>query len=69
MVASMADFLNKSRQICAHYIVSGEATELIGSYNALVLDRNRILKSATDVNPTVIKMNEQLSSLIKCKQV
>ena len=65
MVASMVDFLNKSKpsDLLPTNIVSGEATELIGSYNALVLDRNRILKSATDVNPTVIKLNEQLSSL------
>jgi hypothetical protein len=41
--------------------------ELIGSYNALVLDRNRILKSATEVNPTVIKMNEQFRVKIKCR--
>ena len=65
MIASMVDFLNKSKpsDLLPTNIVSGEATELIGSYNALVLDRNRILKSATEVNPTVIKMNEQLSSL------
>ena len=65
MIASMVDFLNKSKpsDLLPTNIVSGEATELIGSYNALVLDRNRILKSATEVNPTVIKMNEQISSL------
>lgn len=65
VIASLLDFMKKSKQsdLLPTNIVSGEATELIGSYNQLVLDRNRILKSATDANPTVIKMEQQLSSL------
>ncbi|OAB25980.1 capsular exopolysaccharide family [Flavobacterium fryxellicola] len=65
VISSMVDFIKKSKpsDLLPTNIVSGEATELIGSYNQLVLDRNRILKSATDVNPTVIKLNEQLASL------
>ena len=33
------------------------------TYNQLVLERNRILKSATTENPTVIKLDQQLASL------
>ncbi|MGO4905997.1 GumC family protein [Flavobacterium sp. W20_MBD1_R3] len=65
VIGSMLDFIKKSKQsdLLPTNIVSGEATDLIGSYNQLVLDRNRILKSATELNPTVIKMEQQLSSL------
>lgn len=65
VIASLLEFMKQSRQsdLLPTNIVSGEATELIGSYNQLVLDRNRILKSATETNPTVIKMQDQLSSL------
>ena len=65
VISSMVDFIKKSKpsDLLPTNIVSGEATELIGSYNQLVLDRNRILKSATEVNPTVVKLNEQLASL------
>jgi tyrosine-protein kinase Etk/Wzc len=65
IISSMLDFMKKSKKtdLLPTNIVSGEATELIGSYNQLVLDRNRILKSATEANPTVIKMDQQLSSL------
>ena len=65
IVSSMLDFIKKSKtsDLLPTNIVSGEATELIGSYNQLVLDRNRILKSATEANPTVVKMDQQLSSL------
>jgi tyrosine-protein kinase Etk/Wzc len=40
-----------------------DASGLINSYNQLVLDRNRILKSATEANPTVLKLDQQISSL------
>lgn len=65
VIASMLDFMKNSRKsdLLPTNIVSGEATELIGSYNELVLDRNRILKSATELNPTVIKMEQQILSL------
>lgn len=65
IISSLLDFMKKSKKsdLLPANIVSGEATEMIGSYNKLVLDRNRILKSATEANPTVIKIDEQLSSL------
>lgn len=41
----------------------GGASTLINSYNQLILDRNRILKSATIENPSVVKMDQQIESL------
>ena len=67
MVASMLDFIKKSTNadLMPANIISkeGDASGLMDSYNQLVLERNRILKSATAVNPTVIKLEEQISSL------
>ncbi|MFV8465665.1 GumC family protein [Flavobacterium sp. LB1P62] len=67
VIASMLDFMKKSKKsdLLPTNIIAGtgDASELVNSYNQLVLDRNRILKSATDANPSVIKMDEQLSSL------
>ncbi|MFV8370402.1 GumC family protein [Flavobacterium sp. LB2R40] len=65
IISSLLDFMKKSKKsdLLPANIVSGEATEMISSYNQLVLDRNRILKSATEENPTVVKIDEQLSSL------
>lgn len=68
MVASMLDFIKKStysdllptNMISAE---SGDAPNLMDSYNQLVLERNRILKSATAANPTVLKLDSQLASL------
>jgi tyrosine-protein kinase Etk/Wzc len=67
VVNSMLDFTNKSSNsdLLPTNIISGEedASGLINMYNELVLDRNRILKSATVANPTVIKMDQQIASL------
>lgn len=65
IISSMMDFIKKSKpsDLLPSNIVSGEATDLISSYNQLVLDRNRLMKSATEENPTVVKMDQQLSSL------
>lgn len=67
VIASMLDFMNKSKKtdLLPTNIISGDgdAAALISSYNQLVLDRNRILKSATEANPAMVKMDQQLSSL------
>jgi tyrosine-protein kinase Etk/Wzc len=67
VVNSMLDFTKKSSNsdLLPTNIISGEedASGLINMYNELVLDRNRILKSATIANPTVIKMDQQIASL------
>ena len=67
MVSSMLDFIKKSSNsdLLPTNMISakGEETGLMDSYNQLVLERNRILKSATAENPTVIKLEEQITSL------
>lgn len=67
VVSSLLDFIKKSTNadLLPTNIITdnGEAGELITSYNQLVLDRNRILKSATTENPSVIKLDAQISSL------
>jgi capsular exopolysaccharide synthesis family protein len=67
VVSSMLDFMKKSTNsdLLPTNIVAGEgdASGLISSYNQLVLDRNRVLKSATLSNPSVIKMDQQIMSL------
>jgi capsular exopolysaccharide synthesis family protein len=67
MVASMLDFIKKSTNsdLLPSNMISteGDAPALMDSYNQLVLERNRILKSATLANPTVIKLDQQLASL------
>ncbi len=39
------------------------ATGNIGAYNALVLERNRLLESATPQNPTVVEVTKQINNL------
>lgn len=67
MVSSMLDFIKKSNNsdLLPTNMISakGEETGLMDSYNQLVLERNRILKSATAENPAVIKLEEQITSL------
>ncbi|MFE3871969.1 GumC family protein [Flavobacterium sp. ZS1P70] len=67
VISSMLDFMKKSSNadlLPTNIIASeGDASGLISSYNQLVLDRNRILKSATLANPSVVKMDQQISSL------
>ncbi|OOV18775.1 tyrosine-protein kinase [Flavobacterium sp. LM4] len=67
VVSSLLDFIKKSTNadlLPTNIIATdGDAGGLITSYNQLVLDRNRILKSATTENPSVIKLDQQISSL------
>ncbi|MBG6109873.1 capsular exopolysaccharide synthesis family protein [Flavobacterium sp. CG_9.10] len=67
VVSSMLNFMKKSTKsdLLPTNIISGQgdASNLINSYNELVLDRNRILKSATPENPSVIRMDQQIASL------
>lgn len=66
MVSSMLDFMKKGSisDLMPTNIISGsDASGLMDSYNQLVLERNRILKSATPENPAVIKLEEQIVSL------
>jgi capsular exopolysaccharide synthesis family protein len=67
VVSSMLNFMKKSTNadLLPTNIIAGDgdASGLISSYNQLVLDRNRILKSATAANPSVVKMDQQITSL------
>ena len=67
VVSSLLDFMKKSTNsdlLPTNLITEdGDTGGLITSYNKLVLDRNRILKSATTENPSVIKLDQQISSL------
>jgi capsular exopolysaccharide synthesis family protein len=67
VVSSMLNFMKKSTNsdlLPSNLIAGdGDASGLISSYNQLVLDRNRILKSATVENPSVVKMDQQIASL------
>ncbi|PWA04880.1 GumC family protein [Flavobacterium psychrotolerans] len=67
MVSSMLGFMKNSTNsdLLPANLIAGQndASSLINSYNQLVLDRNRILKTATLANPTVVKMDQQMASL------
>ncbi len=67
VVSSLLDFIKKSTNsdLLPTNMISdnADASGLISSYNQLVLDRNRILKSATEENPSVVKLDQQISSL------
>ena len=67
VVNSMLDYIKKSGStdlLPSNLIVNHEdASGIINMYNELVLDRNRILKSATVSNPTILKMDQQIASL------
>lgn len=67
VVSSLLDYIKRSTNsdLLPTNIINGssDASGLIVSYNQLILDRNRILKSATEVNPTVVKLDQEISSL------
>jgi tyrosine-protein kinase Etk/Wzc len=67
VVSSMLGFMKKSTNadFLPANMVSGDNSTagLISSYNQMVLDRSRILKSATLSNPSVIKMDQQIALL------
>lgn len=67
IVSSMLEFMKKTTNsdLLPNNIVAteGEASESINSYNQLVLNRNRILKSASVSNPSVVKIDQQITSL------
>ena len=67
VVSSLLDFIKKSNNsdLLPSNMISenNDASGLISSYNQLVLDRNRILKSATEENPSVVKLDQQITSL------
>jgi capsular exopolysaccharide synthesis family protein len=67
VVDLMIDYMknNKSDDLIPANIVPDEGTSssLIAEYNNLVVERNRILKSATPENPILIRVNDKIESL------
>lgn len=67
VLASLLDFMKTSTNadLLPSNLISGQgdASQLINSYNQLVMERNRILKSATLSNPTIVKLDQQITSL------
>lgn len=69
VVNSMIDFLKKSSNfdLLPTNIISkeigGDSSGNMDAFNALILERNRILKTATPENPAVIILNQQIMSL------
>lgn len=67
VLASMLGALknNKQHDLLPGNLLSstGEESKVIAEYNKLLLDRNRLLKSATGENPTVIRLEEQIQAM------
>jgi tyrosine-protein kinase Etk/Wzc len=67
VVASIINFFKKSSttDLIPANLITGEseANNLIEQYNKLVLDRNRVAKGATDLNPIVANLDQQIRSL------
>ena len=67
MISSMMEFMknSSSSDLLPTNIIPGEndASSLINSYNQFVLDRNRLLKTATKDNPSILKIDEKIASL------
>lgn len=67
VVSSLLGFIKKSTNsdLLPSNLISdkGDVGGLITTYNQMVLDRNRILKSATTENPSVVKLDQEINSL------
>lgn len=66
VVDMMLQHLNKTQnyETIPINIIPGEvsATNLIGEFNTLIIERNRLLQSSTDDNPTVLRLNNEIST-------
>lgn len=67
IVNSMLDFLKKNSkyELLPSNLIKedSQSGSQIGEYNKLILERNRLLKSATLENPSIILLDQQLSSM------
>lgn len=67
IIPTMLDYIKKSTfsDLLPNSIISGQSdiSSLVNSYNQLILDRSRILKSATEENPSLIRLEQQITSL------
>ena len=67
LISSMLDLIKKSSyaDLLPNNIFTGQSdiNGLVNTFNQLVLDRSRILKSATTANPTIVRMEQQITSV------
>lgn len=67
LVNSVMGFMKKSSKfdLLPSNLNMGEsgASGLINSYNELILNRNRLLKSASSDNPSIVKLDQQINAL------
>lgn len=67
LIPSLIDYVKKSTYVdlLPNNLITGQSdvSSLINSFNQLVNDRNRLLKSATDTNPAVLKLEQQINSV------
>lgn len=67
VVSSIINFFKKSNttDLIPSNLITGEseANSLIAQYNKLVLERNKASKGATDLNPIVANLDQQIKSL------
>lgn len=66
VVSSLIDFLKNSKQNeLLPNLISSDANvnAQINQYNMVVLDRNRISSSSTELNPTVVKYDDQIAAM------
>lgn len=67
LIPSIVDYIKKSTytDLLPNNIILGQSdvSSLINSYNQLVNDRNSLLKSATDTNPAVTKLEQQINTV------
>lgn len=67
LVNSLLDYVKKGKKTdllpSTLDIGDANASGLISSYNQLILDRNRLIKSASSDNPSIVKMDQEINSL------
>ena len=67
VVSSIINFFKRSNttDLIPSNLITGEseANSLITQYNKLVLERNKAAKGATDLNPIVVNLDQQIKSL------
>ncbi len=68
LVKSLLDYLrnpNNAFQVIPSNlgISNAQLTQSIGKYNEYVLKRNRLLKSGSETNPTIVKLTEEMEDL------
>ncbi len=65
MAAAMADLVDrqKSYDVLPGNLGDGATSSIIGQYNQLVLERQRLLKSSNEKNPIIVNLDQQINGL------